>query len=138
MDSGPEVETGRMIDHLSLSVRDLAASAGFYEAVLAPLGYRRLVERDTTVGFGKRYPEVWLNHRPNRAPEPGDSGLHICLRARDQAAVDAFHRAALDHGGADDGPPGPRQAAMTGYYAAFVRDLDGNRVEAATFPPETA
>ncbi|RYF95212.1 MAG: VOC family protein [Caulobacteraceae bacterium] len=127
-----------MIDHLSLSVRDLAASAAFYEAVLHPLGYRRLVERAASVGFGKRYPEVWLNHRPGRGPEPGDSGLHICLRARDQAAVQAFHQAALDHGGADDGPPGPRQAAMTGYYAAFIKDLDGNRIEAATFPLEPA
>ncbi len=124
-----------MIDHLSLSVRNLTASAAFYEAVLAPLGYLRLVEREATIGFGKRYPEIWLNHRPGRVPEPGDTGLHICLRARDQASVQAFHRAALDHGGADDGPPGPRQAAMTGYYAAFIKDLDGNRLEAATFPP---
>jgi catechol 2,3-dioxygenase-like lactoylglutathione lyase family enzyme len=126
-----------MIDHLSLSVRDLAASAAFYEAVLAPLGYRRLVDRQTTVGFGKRYPEVWLNHRPGRRPEPEDTGLHICLRARDQASVQAFHAAALAHGGINDGAPGPRQAAMTGYYAAFVRDLDGHRIEAATFPMES-
>jgi catechol 2,3-dioxygenase-like lactoylglutathione lyase family enzyme len=125
-----------VIDHLSLSVADLAASATFYEAVLAPLGYRRLVEREATIGFGKRYPEVWLNHRPGRVPEPEGSGLHICLRARDQATVQAFHAAALVHGGSDDGPPGPRQAAMTGYYAAFIKDLDGNRLEAATFPLE--
>ncbi|MDB5472592.1 MAG: glyoxalase/dioxygenase [Caulobacter sp.] len=126
-----------MIDHLSLSVRDIVASAAFYDAVLGPLGYRRMVDLEARVGFGKRYPEVWLNHRPNRTVEPGDTGLHICLRARDQASVQAFHQAALDHGGADDGPPGPRQAAMTGYYAAFVRDLDGNRLEAAAFPMES-
>lgn len=125
-----------MIDHLSLSVRDLTASAAFYDAVLGPLGYRRIVDLDNRVGFGKRYPEVWLNHRPNRSPEPGDTGLHICLRARDQASVQAFFEAALANGGVDDGAPGPRQAAMTGYYAAFIKDLDGNRLEAATFPTE--
>ena len=125
-----------MIDHLSLSVRDLTASAALYDAVLGPLGYRRIVELDSRVGFGKRYPEVWLNHRPNRSPEPGDTGLHICLRARDQASVQAFFDAALANGGVDDGAPGPRQAAMTGYYAAFIKDLDGNRLEAATFPTE--
>ncbi|MDB5431605.1 MAG: glyoxalase/dioxygenase [Caulobacter sp.] len=124
-----------MIDHLSIQVRDLAASASFYEAVLAPLGYRRLVERPGTVGFGKRYPEIWLNHRPGAAPAPADTGHHVCLRASSTEAVQAFHAAALAQGGSDDGAPGPRQAAMTGYYAAFVKDLDGNRLEAATFPP---
>jgi catechol 2,3-dioxygenase-like lactoylglutathione lyase family enzyme len=127
-----------MIDHLSIQVSDLAASAAFYEAVLAPLGYRRLVERIGTVGFGKRYPEIWLNHRPGAAPAAADTGHHVCLRARDQASVQAFHAAALARGGADDGPPGPRQAAMTGYYAAFIKDLDGNRLEAATFPSPEA
>ncbi len=124
-----------MIDHLSLAVRDLAASAAFYEALLAPLGYRRLVEREATVGFGKRYPEIWLNHRPGRKPEPDGTGLHVCLRAASQEAVQGFHQAALDHGGQSDGEPGPRAAAMTGYYAAFILDLDGNKLEAATFPP---
>ncbi|MDQ0464665.1 catechol 2,3-dioxygenase-like lactoylglutathione lyase family enzyme [Caulobacter ginsengisoli] len=123
-----------MIDHLSLAVRDLAASAAFYEALLEPLGYRRLVEREATVGFGKRYPEIWLNHRPGRVPEPDGTGLHVCLRAASQEAVQAFHQAALDRGGKSDGAPGPRTAAMTGYYAAFILDLDGNKLEAATFP----
>ena len=124
-----------MIDHLSIQVRDLTASAAFYEAVLAPMGYRRIVERPGSVGFGKRYPEIWLNHRPDASPAAADTGHHVCLRARDQASVQAFHAVALANGGADDGLPGPRQAAMTGYYAAFIKDPDGNRLEAATFPP---
>lgn len=123
-----------MIDHLSLAVSDLARSAAFYEALLAPLGYRRLVEREATVGFGKRYPEIWLNHRPGRAPEPDGTGLHVCLRAASEEAVRAFHQAALDGGGRSDGEPGPRSAAMTGYYGAFILDLDGNKLEAASFP----
>ncbi|HLT78762.1 MAG TPA: VOC family protein [Ferrovibrio sp.] len=123
-----------MIDHISLAVRDLASSAAFYEAVLAPLGYRKLVERPASIGFGKKYPEIWLNARPDMAPIPEDTGAHVALRARDTAAVEAFHSAALRLGGRDDGAPGPRQAAMTGYFAAFIRDPDGNRIEAACFP----
>jgi len=123
-----------MIDHLSIPVGDLEAAARFYERVLAPLGYRRLVEREASVGFGKRYPEVWLNHRPGRRAEPSGAGFDLCLRARGEAEVRAFFDAALAAGGTSAGDPGPRRAAMTGYYAAFIEDLDGHRIEAATFP----
>ncbi|KAB2912860.1 MAG: VOC family protein [Hyphomicrobiaceae bacterium] len=123
-----------MIDHVSIPVRDLAAGAAFYERVLAPLGYARLVERPATVGFGKKYPEFWLNARPGMAPIPADTGMHVCLRAASEDEVRAFHVAALDAGGRSDGAPGPRQAAMTTYYGAFIKDPDGNKIEAVTFP----
>lgn len=123
-----------MIDHVSIAVSDLARSAVFYDAVLAPLGYRRLVERSGTVGFGKRYPEIWLNHRPAMTAADPDTGHHICLRADSEDAVSAFHAAALSHGGADGGAPGPRPAAMTSYFGAFIRDPDGAKLEAANFP----
>ena len=123
-----------MIDHLSIAVSDLSRSAAFYEAVLSPLGYSRLVEREKTVGFGKRYPEIWLNHRPDMTPADPDTGHHVCLRASGSEAVDAFHAAALAHGGADAGPPGLRPAAMTSYYGAFILDPDGAKLEAASFP----
>ncbi|MFL6928615.1 MAG: VOC family protein [Xanthobacteraceae bacterium] len=122
-----------MIDHASIAVRDLAASAAFYEQVLATLGYKKLVVRPLTIGFGKTYAEVWLNHRPAMARADGDGGVHLALRARGAEAVDAFHRAALAAGGACDGPPGLRPGDSDGYYAAFVRDPDGNRIEAVTF-----
>ncbi len=125
-----------MIDHISIGVRDLALSAGFYEAVLASLGLQRLVDRPATVGFGKTYPEVWLNARPGMPPVADDTGIHVCLRARSIEAVDAFHRAAIANGGKDDGAPGMRAAAMVSYYGAFVRDLDGNRIEAMTVPSQ--
>ncbi len=124
-----------MIDHVSLQVKDLPASAAFYDVVLEPLGYRRLVERETQVGFGKRYPEIWLNARPDAPRAAPNTGAHVCLRARDAASVRAFHAAALAAGGTDDGAPGPRPAAFTSYFGAFVRDLDGARLEAACFPP---
>src|SRR3569623_1392326 len=97
-----------MIDHVSIAVRDLAASAHFYEAVLAPLGYAKLVTRPKTIGFGKKYPEFWLNERPNMTPVDADSGVHICLRARDAEAVQAYHAAAHKSGGSSAGAPGPR------------------------------
>jgi catechol 2,3-dioxygenase-like lactoylglutathione lyase family enzyme len=122
-----------MIDHVSIPVRDLAASAGFYELVLAPLGYKRLVQRTTSIGFGKKYPEVWLNARADMPAAPVNPGAHVALRASSQEAVRAFHAAALRHGGTNDGEPGPRQAAMTTYFGAFILDPDGNKIEALTF-----
>jgi catechol 2,3-dioxygenase-like lactoylglutathione lyase family enzyme len=123
-----------MLDHVSVAVRDLRASAEAYDKVLGELGLNRLVERPATVGFGKNYPEFWLNLRPGLAPGPVDTGTHICLRATDRDAVNGFHAAAIKAGWTDAGAPGPRQAAMTMYYAAFVQDPDGNKLEAATFP----
>ena len=127
-----------MIDHVSLQVRDLKASATFYEALLAPLGLVRFVERPGTVGFGKRYPELWLNARPEGLRAEVGTGAHVCLRAPSEAAVDAFHAAALANGGQSDGAPGPRSAEVSPYYGAFILDLDGNKLEAATFPRPNA
>ena len=123
-----------MIDHVSVAVADLSRSVAFYEAVLAPLGLAKLVARERTVGFGKSYPEFWINLREGLAPQPNSTGIHICLRARNEDAVRAFHAATLAQGGTDAGAPGPRQAAMTTYYGAFIFDPDGNKIEAVTFP----
>jgi catechol 2,3-dioxygenase-like lactoylglutathione lyase family enzyme len=123
-----------MIDHVSVGVRDLERAARFYELALAPLGLSRLVTRPANVGFGKSYPEFWVNLRADMAPVPRDSGVHICLRARSTAEVDAFHAAALGAGGRSDGAPGLRPHDRVRYYAAFVVDPDGNRIETVTFP----
>src|SRR3954468_22863443 len=125
-----------MIDHVSLSVRDLERAAAFYEQTLAPLGLSRLVTRPAAVGFGKSYPEFWINLRADMAPVPRDSGVHICLRAKLTSDVDAFHGAALKGGAGSDGPPGLRPHDRVRYYAVFIIDLDGNRIEAVTFPSE--
>jgi catechol 2,3-dioxygenase-like lactoylglutathione lyase family enzyme len=123
-----------MIDHVSIAVRALADSASFYEAVLAPLDYKRLVDRPGTVGFGTRYPGFWLNVRPDFKVIDGNPGAHVALRAPSEDAVRAFHAAALARGGRSNGEPGPRQAAMTTYYGAFILDPDGNKIEALSFP----
>lgn len=122
-----------MIDHVSIGVRDLAGAVKFYATVLAPLGHAKLVERSSTVGFGKTYPEFWLNERPAMAAIAADSGSHICLRAPSREAVDAFHAAALRAGGSSEGAPGLRPEYSPRYYAAFIRDPDGHRIEAVTF-----
>jgi catechol 2,3-dioxygenase-like lactoylglutathione lyase family enzyme len=125
-----------MIDHISVGAADLERSARFYEATLAALGFSRLVTRPGTVGFGKSYPEFWINLRQGMARIAPESGIHICLRAKTTKEVDAFHAAALNSGGASDGAPGLRPHDRVRYYAAFVVDPDGNRIEAVTFPAE--
>ncbi|MBR0798877.1 VOC family protein [Bradyrhizobium jicamae] len=125
-----------MIDHVSVGVSDLERSARFYEPALAALGLIRLVTRPATIGFGKAYPEFWINLRAGMTPVPHESGTHICLRARTTAEIDAFHAAALASGGRSDGAPGLRPHDRVRYYAAFVLDPDGNRIEAVTFPSE--
>jgi catechol 2,3-dioxygenase-like lactoylglutathione lyase family enzyme len=123
-----------MIDHISVPVRDLVAAGAFYERVLGPLGYTKLVARPGSIGFGKKYPELWLNARAELASAVADPGGHVALRAGSEEAVRAFHASALAGGGRCAGEPGPRQAAMTTYFGAFILDPDGNKVEALSFP----
>ena len=123
-----------MIDHVSVAVRDLSKAEPFYAALLSPLGMRKLREwPNAAIGFGKTYPEFWINRRAAMARIADDSGVHICLRATDVRAVEDFHAAALKAGGTSDGAPGLRTQYHTNYYAAFIRDPDGNRIEAVTF-----
>jgi catechol 2,3-dioxygenase-like lactoylglutathione lyase family enzyme len=125
-----------MIDHVSIPVGDLAAATALYERVLAPLGLARLVSRPRTTGFGKRYPEFWLNLREGLPPAPYDTGAHVCLRAPNEEAVRAFFETALALGCTSGGEPGLRPAALTTYFGAFIHDRDGNKIEAVTFPAD--
>lgn len=125
-----------MIDHISIGVSDLKASTAFYEAVLAILDYELRDPRPSTSGFGRRgkpHSEFWLNARPGMTKVPADSGTHICLRTKTAEAVKAFHEAAMKLGATDDGAPGIRSHYSENYYAAFIRDFDGNKIEVVTF-----
>ncbi|HLH50909.1 MAG TPA: VOC family protein [Roseiarcus sp.] len=123
-----------MIDHISIAVSDLRQAEAFYTALLAALGMEKMREwPGAAVGFGKTYPEFWINRRDSMDRIGDDSGVHVCLRAGDAAAVDAFHAAALEAGGISDGAPGLRSHYHPRYYAAFIRDPDGNRIEAVAF-----
>jgi catechol 2,3-dioxygenase-like lactoylglutathione lyase family enzyme len=124
-----------MIDHVSVAVRDLDAALRFYDTVLGTLGYARLETRAATAGWGKQYPDFWVNLRTAAIAPP--DGAHVCFRARSADIVDAFHAQALKAGATSDGAPGLRPQHGEGYYAAFIRDADGNRIEAVTFIAKT-
>lgn len=124
-----------LIHHLSVGVADVAKSAAFYDAVLAPLGHRRAFEdKGAFVAFGRMGEDLFFVTRPHDdGPATPGNGVHVCFSAPSRAAVDAFYQAALDHGAEDDGPPGLRSEYDRRYYACFVRDPDGNKIEALTF-----
>lgn len=119
-----------MLHHLSIGVADLHRASTFYDAVLAPLGYIQVFADDEAVGYG--YPgggDKLCLKLASPAIVPG-AGFHLAFAARAPAQVDAFHAAALHHGGRCNGAPGLRPDYGDSYYAAFVVDPDGYRIEA--------
>lgn len=121
-----------MIDHLTLTVRDLQRSRAFYEQALAPLGYRVKMTFQEFCGFGDEHkPYFWL-----KPGDPPTQPMHLAFRARRRADVDAFYAAALAAGARDNGPPGPRPQYHAAYYGAFVIDPDGHPIEACCHQPE--
>jgi len=126
-----------MIDHVSIGVRDLASATEFYTAVLGRIDFKLLIEKPGTVGFGKTYPEFWLNHRPELVRPGRDTGTHICLRARSSEVIDEIYAQALEYGAESSGKPGYRPEYNDSYYACFIRDADGNHIEVVTFVQPT-
>ena len=119
-----------MIDHVSIGVRNVAASKRFYDAVLEPLGCRCLSDSPASLGYGAKAPVLWINVAERPVPADSRSGLHFCFSAPNRKSVDRFHAAGLGTGGRDNGPPGLRSDYGAGYYAAFLMDPDGYRIEA--------
>ncbi|MBM3622656.1 MAG: VOC family protein [Alphaproteobacteria bacterium] len=119
-----------MLDHVSIGVKDIARTKKFYDSVMKPLGYKCLSAGEGSLGYGKDSVVFWIS--ASEAPVPADmrSGLHFCFTAPDRKAVDAFHAAGLKNGGKDNGKPGVRADYSPTYYASFVIDPDGYRVEA--------
>lgn len=125
------------VDHVSIGCKDVKKAKGFYDAVLAPVGMTAVYPVEiggalVAVGYGDTptKPEFWVQLPFNRQPASFGNGVHVCFSASTREAVDAFYLAALDHGGIDDGQPGLRTEYHPNYYAAFVRDPDGNKIEA--------
>src|SRR5262245_40906814 len=119
-----------MLDHVSIGVRDIARAKRFYDAALAPLGYKCLSHGDASLGYGREAVAFWASTTDAPVPADARSGLHFCVNAPTQTSVDAFHAAALTAGGRDNGKPGVRADYGPGYYAAFAIDPDGYRIEA--------
>ena len=125
-----------MIDHVSVGVSDLERAARSSRIDAGAAGLSRLVTRLATIGFGKSYPEFWINLRAEMAPRATRQRCPYLSSDESTGEVDAFHAAALSAGGSSDGAPGLRPHDRVRYYAAFIIDPDGNRIEAVTFPSE--
>jgi len=125
-----------LLHHISIGVTDLKAMARFYDAALTPLGQVRVWDGPQSVGYG--FPgegdKLLLNLREAGAHAPG-AGFHLAFGAESREAVDKFHAAALEHGGTDNGAPGLRAHYGQNYYAAFVVDPEGHRIEAVINEP---
>jgi catechol 2,3-dioxygenase-like lactoylglutathione lyase family enzyme len=119
-----------MIDHVSIGVGDISKSKRFYDSALIPLGYKRLSENADSLGYGSDAVAFWIGKTERPVPADEKSGLHFCIRAPTRKGVDAFHAAALAAGGRDNGKPGVRAEYGADYYAAFIIDPDGYRIEA--------
>lgn len=123
-----------MIDHLTLTVRDISRSKAFYSRALAPLGYAIQMEFEELAGIGPPgKPALWL--KPGETPTPP---MHLAFVAADRPGVDAFYAAALAAGAADNGGPGLRPDYHPSYYAAFVFDPEGHNIEAVCHRPPRA
>lgn len=128
-----------MIDHLSVAVADIDKARAFYDAVLGALGGARVTNMDraevSISGYGVAgKPSFWI--AAHKGSGEGPKQGHIAFAAQDRAAVDAFHKAALGAGATDNGLPGLRPHYHAAYYASFVIDPDGNRLEAVCHRPE--
>lgn len=120
-----------IMSHVSLGTNRFEQARAFYDAVLAPLGAKRLMEHPGAVAYGKVYPEFWVGTAFDGQPAGVGNGTHFGFFAESRAQVDAFWQAALAAGASPDGPPGPRPLYGKPYYGCFVRDLDGHKIEAS-------
>lgn len=125
-----------MIDHVSVGVTNMTRAKAFYDAALAPLAMAPVYPVEIAgnlvgVGYGApNKPSFWVQLPMNGQPASMGNGVHVAFRAQTRAAVDAFYLAAMALGGIEDGAPGLRTEYHPNYYAAFVRDPDGNKIEA--------
>jgi catechol 2,3-dioxygenase-like lactoylglutathione lyase family enzyme len=121
-----------VLDHVGFQCADLAASAAFYDRVLAPLGLRRMMDHTVAMGYGDTFPDFWIGEHNEGE---GFRESHIAFKAADRAAVDAFFAAAVEAGAEVLHEPAVHPEYHENYYGAFVRDPDGNNVEAVSHGP---
>jgi len=119
-----------VVSHVSLGTNDYPRAKAFYDQVLATLQIRCVMDFPGGAGYGRKFPEFWIQVPHDGKAASVGNGVHIAFLANSKEEVDAFHAKALSLGGTDDGKPGIRPEYDKGYYAAFVRDLDGHKIEA--------
>jgi catechol 2,3-dioxygenase-like lactoylglutathione lyase family enzyme len=126
-----------MIHHLSLGTNDFEKAARFYDAIMAVLQVPLIEKHEQVLWYGSATMSINIQKPLDGKPATVGNGIHIAFHALDPRMVEAFHRAALENGGSDDGQPGLRPEYNANYYAAFVRDPDGHKIEAVTYSAKT-
>jgi len=125
-----EDQNPSIVSHLSIGTNHFDKAVIFYDKVLATLGCKQLMNYPGAVAYGKEYPEFWVQIPIDGKPATVGNGSHIGFIANSEEQVHAFFDAAISEGGTDDGAPGPRPDYGEQYYGCFIRDLDGNKIEA--------
>jgi len=119
-----------ILSHVSVGTNDFERATAFYDAVLATLGCRRIMEHPGAVAYGKQFPEFWVQTPIDGARANVANGVHFGFFATSKEQVDSFHAAGLKAGATDDGAPGKRPEYGDPYYGCFLRDPDGHKIEA--------
>lgn len=125
-----ENENPSIISHLSVGTNNFEHAVAFYDKVLSTLGCKQLMKYPGAVAYGREYPEFWVQTPIDGEPATLGNGFHVGFVANSKESVHAFHEAALAAGGTDGGAPGPRSEYGESYYGCFIRDMDGNKIEA--------
>lgn len=119
-----------LMAHVSIGTSDFDKAVAFYDKVLAVFGAQRIVDFPGAVAWGKQYPEFWVQNPIDGGTAQTANGIHFAFLAASKEEVDQFHAAGLASGGTDEGLPGPRTEYTEAYYGAFLRDLEGHKIEA--------
>lgn len=119
-----------ILSHVSIGTNDFSKAVEFYDQILPTLGIQSILQFPGAKAYGKKYPEFWVQVPLNQKPASVGNGFHVGFLAQSKKEVDAFHQAALQAGAVSEGEPGPRELYGPAYYGCFVRDLDGNKIEA--------
>ena len=122
-----------MIHHVSLGTADVARAKAFYDPLMSLIGFRLMKGSDKAIHYGASDIVFSLETPTDGRPASAGNGVHIAFQAPDRQTVRRFHETALRHGGTDEGGPGIRANYNAHYYGAFVRDPDGNKIEAVTY-----
>jgi catechol 2,3-dioxygenase-like lactoylglutathione lyase family enzyme len=121
------------LSHVSLGTNDFPRAKAFYDAVLGTLQITCVMDTEDGSGYGRGLPQFWVGFPHDGGDAAPGNGVHVCFQANSKEEVQAFHARALELGAQDEGRPGLRREYADDYYAAFVRDLDGNKIEAVFF-----
>ena len=124
------MENTSILSHVSIGTNDYDKAISFYDTVLLPLGIEKVMEHENATAYGKQFPEFWVQKPYDNGKVECANGIHISFLLDDAEIVDKFHQLAIEAGAIDEGKPGPRAHYGAGYYGAFIRDLDGHKIEA--------